>query len=617
MSCLCATESFQDYFAEEAEKIQKRILELPEILSDSWSDIQALANADLEAEIMAAIVGPNPVVDGIIDLIESEVSRASPSAIPRLKGAIDELRGVKTTQDALKALAAIIFILSNDSIFHLLKTLAAQITETCALKIILIERIRSQLLLLRDAVESWEAAGLSSSDLVDQVKAASKEVLDAKRQVDRMHSLALGDNPSRSPAVTRANDHITSALEILNPGGYGSALGGAVVSGAIDVASGGMAAALVLGSQVNELRASLSQFATTERKLSGLLKKFKAAVANYSGASFKSYQSTLLQKVSVRLGTVYSEMEALAHEGSTFEMAGKSLEWVASLNTARTMLDKMPPEVRAQEQFDEASIAAYNKAVVRITSMSSNYILSGVDYPASVIGAGDRIAEIISNMMQAAQTTPALQNIDWLALESTADPDSPTAPLLQLDFVTADDADGNSLKWRIESGSLAGREAFPGTTRMCRLDQSLVHALLLDEIMGEFLQVDAPGSPLVTALIAALRVMQQDKAADMLSEAGISEFMDAAPLSWTYAGAAVECLQTAMTDAMDKGLDKAYDQLDTKLAAFQAKVAALQRSMTRKSVFSLDSVLDRLQGQLDDLELLRSQVVSLVAGLDC
>jgi hypothetical protein len=614
------TESLQDYFVEETDKLNARILELPEILSDAWSDIEGLTNAEIEVEVTALIFADNPAVGPIIDLLESSISEMSPSAVPRIRDAIDELRGVKSTQDALKALAAIIFIIANDSIFHLLRTMAGQIVVTAALKITTLELLRASVLALGDAAASWEAAGLSSSEVRDQLNAAAGEVLNAKRQVDRMYGSALGGQPQFSPAVTRATGHIDAALDLINPEGFGSSLGGAVAGGAMNALSGGMASALVMGSMVSEAKDNLSKYLAAERKLSGLLSKFKIAVANYSASTMESYQATLLKKVSTRLGTVYASMKHMSTGGATFAVAQQAPGWVANLATAKTMLEQMPPEVRAQQEFDETALAAYNKAVGRLLSMTADNIIAGIDYPSSLGGATKRMASVAEVLLESGQTTEIQDIKDWIAVTSSG---APTLGIgTQLGFVVGDNADGESRLWRMSGGALVEDEAFtflPGVEapRPSRIEAGLVHAHLVIEIMTEFNANEPPGQALVTSLIGLLRLLQQDRAADMLSEAGISDFMDAAPLSWTYAGAAVECLQKAMQSAIDEGFDKVYDELDTKLAMFSAKVAALQRGMTRKSVFSLDSVLDRLQANIDELDLVKQQIVGLVTGLDC
>jgi hypothetical protein len=391
-----------------------------------------------------------------------------------------------------------------------------------------------------------------------------------------------------------------------------AAMSSAALGTATNLLSGGMAAALGVGSLTKELRATLSQYEATERKLSGLIARFSSAVATYSAATLENYQATLLGKVSVRLGTAYNEMSYLSRAGSTFAIARQAPQWVASIATSKTMLEKMPPEVRAQQEFDATALAAYNTASARLSSMNGDYIIDGVDYASNLVSAGKYLADVVERILDAAQTTEIQDNVDWLAVSSTG------TPMTQISYVSAQDAGGDTLVYRMSGDTLLGGESFPDVTmRPSRVDVALVHANLVVDIMTDFNADEPPGSALITSLIGLLRLLQQDRAADMLSEAGITDFMDAAPLSWTYAGAAANCLQKAMADALAQGLDRVYDELDTDFTKFTAKVAALQRSMQRKSVFSLDSVLDRLETQMADLDKTRDQIVSLVSGLSC
>ncbi len=618
MGCDCATTSFNEYFTDEAERIEKQILDFPETFKDIWSDLATVEKDQVAAEALVAVgqgVLSNEGIQSLIDLLKTEVESAlGRSMIPRFEDALDELSRVKDTQEAVKVLAGIVFILWSDSIFHVMNILAKKILRLGTLKVGQVAQLRAALSVAAGAMAVFDAAGVDTQDIRDLILSAADDVASAEALVAQMKSRAAASTQVRRPLINRAVAHLQDAIDKLVDEGIDNELVSAGASGALlaaseplAVASGGM---LLASMYIKEIRSVSSSLEITNRQISASLVAFKAGVAQYKTAPMTNYQLSILTTVANRLAAARGSMQSAARDGSMKEVSEGFAAWVPSLGVAQRMLTNLPPEIREQQTLNNDLLNAYDETCRQLASIDGTHITNAVETTTDLTQTVDRMVFMMENLFSQVRTGAIADHGTYLTRTSSG------LPFTELDFVSAEMTLGTTLQYLVE-----GTSVLAGPTHLApsiaRLDESLIQITLVMEAMSGFLAVQPPENALITALLELLKVLQMGRGRDLLMTGNITEFMDAAPLKWSYAGNAVDCLRQGMKAALDQGLDDVYDQLDTIATPLVAKVHALQLRMQRESAYSLDTILEKLQTTIDELDKTKEALEGIMDQVDC
>ena len=620
MGCDCALTSFNEYFTDEIERIGKQLADFPETFKDVWSDLANVQQGDIAEEALAAVaqgILADPSLAALADLVRSEVGAAlGPAQMPQFESAIDELSRVRDTQEAVKVLASIVFIVAADTVFNTMNSLAKKISRLSALKIVTIGQIKAAISLAAAAAAAFEAAGVDTSDIRDLVLSAASDVASAEAFVATMSTQSRAGTEIRRVAILRTQAVLQSAIDKLSPASVDSAL---VQSGAlaallaasdpISVASGGM---VLAGMYIKQLREQAKELESQNRKISAAILAFKVGVSKRQSSSMVNYQFSLLQEIQKRLSATRSGMTFAANYGSMQEIMTGTPNWITSIGVAKQMLENLPPEVRRQEDLNAGLLAAHTEAVRQLESITGTHISDGVEGSSDLVSALDYIVYQVENLFSQVQTGAIADNARYLSASSDVSGFPP------LSFVSSELTLGSTRYHWVSGGAVVTGTTPPTVVpSIARLDESLIQASLVIDVMGAYLLVQPPENALIDTLLDLLKVLRMDRGRDLLAAGNISDFMDASPLNWSYLGTAIDCIQNGMAAALDAGQSEIYDQLDTLLEPMSAKMAAIQLRMQRESAFSLNTVLEKLELQIEQLDLAKETLLGLVDKVDC
>ena len=617
MGCDCATTSFNEYFTDEAERLAKQLSEFPETFKDIWSDLASVEQDAVAEEALVAVaqgVLSSPGLQTLIDLLKSEVESAlGQTMIPRFEGALDELSRVKDTQEAVKVLAGIVFILWSDSIFHVMNILAKKILRLGTLKLGQLGQLQAALSVATAAMAVFDAAGVDSQDIRDLILSAADDVASAEALVARMKKSAAANSQVRRPLVDRAVSHLQDAIDKLADDSVDADL---VASGAsaallaaaepLAVASGGM---LLAGMYIKEIRSVTGSLKTTNRQISAAVVAFLAGVDQYKTAPMTNYQLSILTTVGNRLSAARGSMQAAARGGEMKEIAEGFATWVPSIGVAQSMLANLPPEIREQQSLNAELLAAYDETCRQVRSISGSHIVKGVETTVDLERAVDRMVYMMENLFSQVRTGSIANHGTYLTKTSAG------LPFPEIDFVRAEMDLGAPREYRALGTTV--EVASVGLLAISRLDESMIQTTLVMDAMAGFLAVQPPENALITTLLELLKVLQLGRGRDLLMMGNITDFMEASPLGWSYLGNAVDCLQKGMKAALDDGLDDIYDQLDTIATPLVAGVKALELRMQRESAYSLDTILAKIEKTVEDLDKTKETLEGLMDKVDC
>ncbi len=621
MSCDCAQTAFAEYFTDEGERLQKQILDFPETFKDVWSSLAIDQQDAVGAEALTAVaqgVLSNTSIEALIDLLKTEVESALTDAqMPRFESALAELSQVRDTQEAVKVLAGIVFILWSDSIFHVMNILAKKIVRLCALKITQVAQLRAAIAVGAAAASVFDAAGVDSQDVRDLLVAAAADVSEAETLVNVMRGRAAQSIQIQAPLITRATLHLQDALDKLVDEDVDAEL---VRSGAtaallastepLAMATGGM---LLASLYIKEIRSVTSGLETTNRQISASMVAFRAGVDQYRTAPMTNYQLSILNTVHNRLAETRGEMTSAAATGSMSEIAFGLGGWVSSIGVAQRMLTNLPPEIRAQESLNTTLLAAYNETCRQIDSIDGDHITNGAETTTDLVAAVNRLIYMMENLFSQVQTGAIADHAAYLGTSSSG------LPFSAIDYVVAEmSIAGLQLQYRVGSGAVTGQAAWGALVpAIARLDESVIQATLVSDAMAGFLAEQPPENALITTLLELLKVLQMGRGRDLLMMGNITEFMDSSPLNWSYLGNAVDCIKQGMTAALDAGQTDIYDQLDTLLEPMMAKIGGLEMRMQRESAYSLNTILDKLKAQIESLDSIKETLTGFMDKVDC
>jgi len=613
--------SFNEYFTDEVERIQKQLEDFPETFKDLWSDLADVQQDDLAEEVLAGLAQSalgNPGTDAVIQLVTASVNKAlAPAQIPLLETALDELSRVKDTQDAVKVLASIVFIVKSDSVFHLMNTLAKKISRLCVLKIAAAGQLRAALNVAAAAMAAFEAAGVDSQDIRDLVIDAASDVAAAEALVASMALRSRQGTEVRQPEIDRAQASLQAAVDKLNSATVDPAL---IAAGAIpallagsdplSVAAGGMLLASV---HIQQIREHAKEMETLDRKISASILAFKVGVTNRQAASMVNYQFMILQQIQQRLSSARGSMTFAANYGSLKDIALGAPQWMIDIDVAKNLMNNLPPEVRTQEDMNADLLAAHAEAVRGLDSIVGTHIAAGVEDSADLVSALGHIVYQMENLFAQVQTGRLADNAKYLSDTSTV------AGFTPLAFVSSELVEGSiRYHWISDSDTVLTSTAPPAAVpAIARIDESIIQAQLVVDAMTNYLEVQPPENVLLTTLLELLKTLRMDRGRDLLAAGNIGEFMDSGPLNWSYLGTAIDCIQKAAAAALDSGQDKIFDQLDTLLEPMTSEMNALQLRMQRESAFSISSVMDKLKAQVELLDSTKETLLGLVDKVDC
>lgn len=617
MGCDCATTSFNEYFTDEAERLAKQLLDFPETFKDVWTDLASVEKDAVAEEALVAVAQgalSNPGIQALIDLLKSEVESAlGQTMIPRFEGALDELSRVKDTQEAVKVLAGIVFILWSDSIFHVMNMLAKKILRLGVLKVGQLGQLQAAISVATAAMDVFAAAGVDSQDIRDLILSAAEDVASAEALVSRMKKSAAAKAQIRRPLVDRAVSHLQDAIDKLADDSVDADL---VASGAssallasaepLAVASGGM---LLASMYMKEIRSVTASLKTTNRQISAAVVAFLAGVDQYKTAPMTNYQLSILTTVGNRLSAARSSMQAAARGGEMKEIAEGFATWVPSIGVAQSMLSNLPPEIREQQDLNAELLAAYDETCRQVRSINGSHIVKGVETTIDLEKAVDRMVYMMENLFSQVRTGSIVDHGTYLTKTSSG------LPFPEIDFVRAEMDLGVPQEYRVVGVTV--EVAAVGVPAISRLDESMIQTTFVMDAMAAFLEVQPPENALITTLLELLKVLQMGRGRDLLMMGNITDFMDASPLGWSYLGNAVDCLQKGMKAALDDGLDDIYDQLDTIAAPMAAAMKALQVRMQRESAYSLDTILEKIEKTVDELDKTKETLEGLMDKVDC
>ena len=620
MGCDCAATSFAEYFTDEAERIQKQILDFPETFKDVWSDLANVQQDEVKDEVLAAVAQgalSNTSIQSLIDLVKTGIqSGLGQTQMPRFETALEELSQVKDTQEAVKVLAGLVFILWSDSIFHVMNILAKKIVRLAGLKASQVAQLEASIRVAGAAISVFEAAGVDSQEIRDRVLSAASDVALAEALTETMRKSAARNTQVRRTLIDRARAHLQDAMDKLNDssidGDTLQAGGLSVLLGAAEplaVASGAM---LLSSMYIKEMRRLLASLETTSRQLSSSIAAFQAGVDEYKTAPMTNYQLSILRTAKNRLTETRSGMQAAARYGTMPEIAEGMTGWVPSIGTVMEMLKNLPPEIREQEELNSDLLAAYDRACAFFASIDGTHISKGAESTTDLVRGVERMIVMMENIFSMSQTSSVADHVRYFTEASSG------IPFPALDFVTARPTGGAKVVYFMDGPTMNGVPAVSALTPPpSRLDESLIHAALAAKAAGEFLAVQPPENAVITTLLELLKVLQMGRGSDLLMMGNISEFMDATPLGWSYVGNAVDCMQKAMKAALDDGQDALYDELDTHIEPMLAKVHGLKLRMQRESAYSINTILEKLEATVTELDTLKESIEGIIDKVDC
>jgi hypothetical protein len=421
----------------------------------------------------------------------------------------------------------------------------------------------------------------------------------------------------RRPLVDRAVAHLQDAMDKLNDATVDPDLMEAGAAAALMSAAGPLAVAtgatLLVGMYIREINSVTSGLEATNRQISTALTAFVAGVDEYKTAPMTNYQLAILTTAKNRLTKVRSGMTSAATYGSMPELAKGMTEWVPSIGVVMKMLENLPPEIREQETLNAELLAAYDETCRQLGTIKGTHITAGVETTTDLVKAVSRMVVLMENLFSNVQTSPVADHATYLTRTSS------DLPFPAIDFVTAEMTVGIPLIYfRTGAATVYGTSTVTHLLpAIGRLDESLIQTALVMQAMSTFLAVQPPENAVITVLLELLKTLQMGRAAELLQMGNISEFMDASPLGWSYVGNAVDCMKKAMEAALKDGQDAIYDQLDTQIAPMLAKVHGLELRMQRESAYSINTILEKLELTIEELEKLKSSIEGIIDKVDC
>jgi hypothetical protein len=612
MSC-CAPAAFAEYVVEEVEKIGLKLANFPLAYQDIWSELADLAVEPTVEDVLAAVAqapGDLGVDDLLIDSLKMQItSVVSPDVIPILE---NQLLGVRTIQDAIKAIAAFIFIAYSDSKLHLVRILALKIVTQCGLKIASAGRLKFLCEGVGGVLGALEQTGVDSEEIRENMAAAAAEVAEAVRLVQSMSYRVEQGSEARQTSADRAIERIDAALALLAP----PAANGADAVGVL--ASLGVGALLQGASlYLNEMKSTIAQYKQDGEKLNTLVLAFQVAITGDSADTMLNFQESMLKRVLTLLSETHASLINASRYSSAKDIAYAILPWVRDLNIAKALIAQLPPEVREAQEMNLTMITHYNHSVAMLKSITGDHIAAGIENVNTGALAANRVVSLAENLLDDVRTSKLRDMVDYVAVASSG------SELGELSFVTMGNflpvaGDPVSLThYTLEGAALA--ETFAGNRdKISRLDESVIHAHLVVKAMDHYLSAPpSPGDAIVTILMGLLEALSMDRASDMLEMANLDSFMDSSPLQWTYLGTAIECLEEALKGAIDEGMQEIADEIDKILLPMWGAFNAIEIRFKKKSAFSLKSILEKLEASIEELEKTKDTVLSIVDVLDC